>query len=53
MKECRVKDICIKGSSNLKQKDVEGNVVDTLSDELKTESSRAVYYLNPVVCDYL
>ena len=24
MKECRVKDICIKGSSNLKQKDVEG-----------------------------
>lgn len=24
MKECRLKDICIKGSSNLKQKDVEG-----------------------------
>ncbi len=24
MKECRVKDICIKGSSNLKQKDVDG-----------------------------
>lgn len=36
-----------------RQKDAEGNVVDTLSDELKTESSRAVYYLNPVVCDYL
>lgn len=36
-----------------RQKNKDGKVVDILSDELKTESSHAIYYLNAPVRNYL
>lgn len=36
-----------------RQKSANGNVQDILSNEMKTESSHAIYYLNDSVCNYL
>lgn len=36
-----------------RQKSINGNVQDVLSNEMKTESSHAIYYLNDSVCNYL
>lgn len=36
-----------------RQKGTDGKLSDVLSKEMKTESSRALYYLNPSVCAYL
>ncbi len=36
-----------------RQKMADGRIIDVVSNELKTESSKAVYYLNTAICAYL